>query len=115
MQPEFLMRFAHSSRKQLGMEKAAHLKRARSVIDAGIPLSFNSDRPIVAGDPMDGIRTIVRRPEGFDPSENVTIEEALLGYTKEAAFTNDDSELMGSLEPGQVADFQVFDIDPLTW
>jgi predicted amidohydrolase YtcJ len=112
MQPEFLMRFAHSYRKQLGPERAAHLKRARSVIDAGIPLSFNSDRPIVAGDPMDGIRTIVRRPEGFDPRENVTIEEALLGYTKQAAFTNDDSDLMGSLESGQLADFQVFDQDP---
>jgi predicted amidohydrolase YtcJ len=113
MQPEFLMRFGHSYRKQLGPERAAHLKRARSVIDAGIPLSFNSDRPIVAGDPMDGMRTAVRRPEGLDPRENVTTEEALLGYTKHAAFTNDDSGLMGSLEPGQLADFQVFDTDPL--
>ena len=112
MQPEFLMRFAHSYNKQLGPERAARLKRARSVIDAGIPLSFNSDRPIVAGDPMDGIRTAVRRPEGFDPSENVTIEEALHGYTSEAAFTNDDSDLMGSLAPRQLADFQLFDDDP---
>ena len=113
MQPEFLMRFAHSYRKQLGSEKASMLKRARSVIDAGIPLSFNSDRPIVAGDPLDGIRTVVRRPEGFDQSENITIREALLGYTKEAAFTNDDSDLMGTLEPGQLADFRVLDQDPL--
>lgn len=112
MQPEFLMRFAHSYRKQLGPERAAHLKRARSIVDAGIPLSFNSDRPIVAGDPMDGIRTAVHRPEGFDPNENVTIEEALHGYTSQAAFTNDDSDLMGSLSPGQFADFQVFDNDP---
>ena len=114
MQPEFLMRFAHSYRKQLGPERASHLKRARSVIDAGIPLSFNSDRPIVAGDPLDGIRTAVRRPEGFDPSENVTIEEALLAYTKEAAYTNDDAELMGSLVPGQLADFQVSDVNPVS-
>ncbi len=115
MQPEFLMRFGHSYNKQLGLERAAQLKRARSVIDAGIPLSFNSDRPIVAGDPLDGIRTAIRRPAGFDPSENVTIEEALLAYTKEAAFTNDDSELMGLLTEGQLADFQVVDSDPLTW
>jgi predicted amidohydrolase YtcJ len=112
MQPEFLMRFAHSYRKQLGPERASHLKRARSILDAGIPLSFNSDRPIVAGDPMDGIRTAVHRPEGFDPAENVTIEEALHGYTSQAAFTNGDSDLMGSLTPGQLADFQVFDEDP---
>ena len=114
MQPEFLMRFAHSYRKQLGPDRAAHLKRARSVLDAGIPLSFNSDRPIVAGDPMDGIRTAVHRPEGFDQSENVAVEEALLGYTTTAAFTNDDAELMGALEPGQVADYQLFENDPRT-
>lgn len=114
MQPEFLIRFGHAYNKQLGPERASHLKRARSVIDAGIPLSFNSDRPIVAGDPMDGIHTAVRRPEGFDPSENVTIEEALLAYTREAAFTNDDSEIMGSLTDRQLADFQVLATDPLS-
>lgn len=113
MQPEFLMRFHHSYQRQLGPERAARLKRCRSVIDAGIPLSLNSDRPIVAGDPWDGIRTAVHRPEGFDPSENITIQEALLGYTKEAALTNDDSKEMGMLEVGQLADFQVLDSDPL--
>lgn len=113
MQPEFLMRFGHSYNKQLGAERAARLKRCRSLLDAGIPLSFNSDRPIVAGDPWDGIRTAVRRPEGFDPSENVTIEEALVAYTAGGAFSNDDSELMGGLDVGQLADFQVLDQYPL--
>jgi len=66
----------------------------------------------VAGDPLDGMRTAVRRPEGFEASENVTIDEALHSYTSEAAFSNDDSELMGSLKPRQLADYQLFDIDP---
>lgn len=112
MQPEFLMRFGHSYNRQLGPERAARLKRCRTVLDAGIPLSFNSDRPIVAGDPWDGIRTAVHRPEGFDPSENVTMEEALVAYTAGGAFSNDDSELMGGLEVGQLADFQVLDAIP---
>ncbi|HVL38584.1 MAG TPA: amidohydrolase [Fimbriimonadaceae bacterium] len=109
MQPEFLFRLGHAYHKQLGPERAARLKRARSVLDAGIPLSFSSDRPIVAGDPWDGIRTAVARPAGFDPEENVTLWEALLAYTQWGADTNGDGDLMGSLEPGQLADYQVLD------
>jgi len=79
-QPEFLIRFGHSYRRQLGPERMARLKRARSLLDAGIPLSFSSDRPIVPGDPKDGIRAAVHRPEGFDPAENITLPEAFRAY-----------------------------------
>jgi predicted amidohydrolase YtcJ len=113
MQPEFLMRLGHAYRQQLGEERASKLKRARSVLDAGIKLSFNSDRPIVAGDPWDGILTAERRPEGFDPGENVTRVEGLRSYTTAGAATNGDED-QGQLEPGQHADYQIFDTDPLT-
>jgi predicted amidohydrolase YtcJ len=109
MQPEFLMRFAHSYKRQLGAERTSLLKRARSVKDAGIKLSFSSDRPIVAGDPRDGIRTAVNRPPGFDPSESVLLEEAILAYTEEGAKANGDGKEMGSLLPGQFADYQLCD------
>ncbi|RYE81136.1 MAG: amidohydrolase, partial [Myxococcales bacterium] len=61
MQPEFLIKLGHVYRRQLGDERTYRLKRARSLLDAGIPLSFSSDRPIVAGDPRDGIRAAVNR------------------------------------------------------
>jgi len=82
-------------------------------LDAGIRLSFSSDRPIVAGDPRDGIRVLTNRPEGYDPTENITPREAWLGYTARAAEANGDADLMGSLTPGQLADYQVLDSDPL--
>jgi predicted amidohydrolase YtcJ len=113
MQPEFLIRFGHAYGLQLGAEKKARLKRASSVLKAGIPLSFSSDRPIVAGDPLDGIRTLVNRPEGYDASENISAEAAWMGYSQRAADANGDSNLMGGLLPGQFADFQVLDYDPL--
>ena len=103
MQPEFLMRFGHSYRRQLGPERTALLERFRSVKDAGIPLSFSSDRPIVQGDPMDGISIATARPEGFDSSENLTCEEAIDAYTIEGARANEDLAEMGGLEPGQLA------------
>lgn len=113
-QPEFLMALGPAYRKQLGPERASMLIRSRSAIDAGIPLSFNSDRPIVAGDPWDGILTASNRPPEFDPSENCTREEAILAYTVKGAEVNGDEGEMGTLEPGTLAHFQLYDEDPMS-
>ncbi len=106
-QPEFLLRFGHSYRRQLGPERTASLKRTRSVLDAGIKLSMSSDRPIVPGDPWDGIVAASTRPDGFDEAENCSLEEGILCYTIEAARVNGDGATMGSLEAGMDADFRV--------
>lgn len=107
MQPEFLHRFGHSYKRQLGPERASKLKRVRSVLDAGIELSFSSDFPIVLGDPWIGIDTASNRPDGFDPAENCTREQAIRAYTAMGAVANHDEGLMGTLSAGEVADFQV--------
>lgn len=111
LQPEFLLRFGHAYLKQLGEQRASRLKRARSLLDAGVSLGFSSDQPIVPGDPWDGIRTAVERPPGFDSGENITVEEAIEVYTCGAARINDEPEL-GSLAPGEWADFQLYERDP---
>jgi predicted amidohydrolase YtcJ len=112
-QPEFLLRFGHAYRAQLGPERASMLKRVRSVLDAGIPLSFNSDRPIVGGDPWDGILMAESR-EGFEPSERCTREEAVLAYTAAGSRVNDDWGLYGTLDVGSFGEFQLFDENPMT-
>jgi predicted amidohydrolase YtcJ len=111
-QPEFLLRFGHTYHRQLGDERASMLKRTRSVLDAGIPLSFNSDRPIVGGDPWDGIRMAETR-EGFDPSERCTRQEAISAYTVAGSRVNGDGETYGTLDPGSIAEFQLYDENPL--
>ncbi|MDI9638787.1 amidohydrolase [Kamptonema cortianum] len=113
MQPEFLHAFGHAYRAQLGDDVAAKLKRVRSVLDAGIPLSFNSDRPIVLGNPWVGINAAVNRPSGFDPAEAVTLKEAVDLYTQGGAKANFEEHRTGSIEVGQFADFQVYDDEPL--
>lgn len=113
MQPEFLMRFGHSYKAQLDPDVFPHLKRARSVLDAGIRLSFSSDRPIVPGHPADSIHTAVHRPEGFDQSENVTMREALDAWTICSADANGDLGELGTLKEGEWADFVVLNENPL--
>lgn len=111
MQPEFLHRFGHTYLRQLGPERAAKLERMRSVQDAGIPLSLSSDMPITSGDPWIGMDAAVNRPSGFDPSEALTYEEALFGYSRAGAQANLDRD-MGEIAPGYCADFLVFNNDP---
>lgn len=113
MQPEFLIRFAHSYRRQLGPKRSAHLERFKSVMASGVPLSFSSDRPIVGGNPWDGILAAVMRPEGFDPSENISREAAVSAYTGMGAVANRDFDESASLLPGEWADFQVYREDPM--
>jgi len=112
MQPEFLLRFPHSYRRQLPADTFQMLERFRSVHRAGIPLSLSSDRPIVPGDPWDGILTAENRPEGFDPSENLPRKNGFLAYTAEASAVNGDGRSQGTLEPGSLADFCLYDDNP---
>lgn len=111
-QPEFLVRFGHAYQKQLGPERARSTKRCRSVLRAGIDLSFSSDRPIVPGDPWDGIKAACHRPEGFDPAENIDLSTALTLYSESSARANNDSGDMGVLSTGALADFQIYDGEP---
>jgi predicted amidohydrolase YtcJ len=108
MQPEFLLRFAHGYARQLGPERAYRLKRAKSVLEAGLRLSFSSDAPIVPGDPWDGVHTAVRRPDGFDPEENVGLSTAVRLYTEAGAEANGDKGRCGVIRPGCWADFQIY-------
>ena len=109
MQPEFLTAFGHAYVKQLGPQRASQLKRFKSILEAGIPLSFSSDRPIVEGNPWDGIRAASNRPIGFDASENISKERAFELYTKDSARANGDHLDQGVIKVGSHADFQIYE------
>lgn len=113
MQPEFLLRFRHAYLAQLGPDRAKSIKRCRSVLDAGIPLAFSSDRPICAGDPWVGVETASNRPDGYDPNENLTRVEAIERYLGPSADINGDGGVMGRLEPGEELIAAVSDSNPL--
>jgi predicted amidohydrolase YtcJ len=84
---------------------------------AGITVAGSSDAPVIAADPLIGIRDAVlrRTAEGhvLGPGERLSAQDALALYTTEAAFALHREGEIGSLEPGKLADFTVLDKSPL--
>jgi predicted amidohydrolase YtcJ len=107
LQPDFLRNFKQAYKKQLGESRYAELKRARSIDKAGIPMGFSSDRPIVPGNPWDGIRIAAARGD-----DSVPMERGVELYTSGAAEVDDDGSLFGRLNIRQCADFQIYDSNP---
>jgi hypothetical protein len=95
----------------LGRERALRAYPYRSLIDAGVPLSFGSDIPGEATcDPLLHIHYAVNR-EG---PERVSAEEALRCYTTGSAYAEFMENRKGRLAPGMLADFAVLSDDLLS-
>lgn len=90
----------------------------RSLLDAGVKVCFGSDFPIVTCNPFAGIETAVIRKVNnnagtvITPQEKITVEEALLAYTIDAAYAEFSEKEKGSLAPGKLADFLILDKNP---
>jgi predicted amidohydrolase YtcJ len=93
----------------LGPERARCAYPYRSLIDAGVRLSFGSDAPGEAiCDPLRLISMAVNR----DSDERITPEEALRCYTEGSAYAEFAEERKGVLAAGMYADFAVLSDDP---
>lgn len=95
----------------------------RSVWDSGATVVFDSDWPCSwPPDPIAGIEQAVNRwvyrrygPHGpitplqhdRQPEQAVTAEQALIAYTRNAAYANHTEAKLGTLEPGKLADIVV--------
>jgi predicted amidohydrolase YtcJ len=82
---------------------------------------LGSDFPVEEVDPMLGIYAAVTRQDikgwpggGWYPLEVLSREEAVRGFTLDAAYAGFMEQLVGSLEPGKRADFIVLDKDIMT-
>jgi predicted amidohydrolase YtcJ len=99
-------------RALVGPERFARLYPYRSLLDAGVNLSFGSDIPgEIEYDPFQVIyRAVSRRgvaPKGvaYDLSEALTVEQAVMAYCRGSAYAENMEEHKGALVPGMLADF----------
>jgi len=99
-------------REILGSERAARAYPYRSLLEAGVPLSFGSDSPAEATfAPLEGIRRAVLR----SGPERLTVRQAVDAYTRGSAYAEGTEEWKGAIAPGYAADFVVLSHDPLAY
>ena len=105
---------------RVGPERIAGAYAWRQLLDSGARLALGSDFPVESVDPRLGLHAAVTRtdleghpPGGWRPQERLTREEALRGFTLDAAYAGFAEGEVGSLEVGKRADFVVLGADPL--
>jgi hypothetical protein len=95
----------------LGPQRAARAYPYRSLLDAGVHLSFGSDMPGEASfDPLLGMHYTVNR----SGAERISPAEALRAYTLGSAYAEFQESEKGSITAGKLADLAVLSADPLS-
>ena len=89
-------------------------------METGAVLAFGSDAPVESPNPWLGIHAAVTRrradgspgEEGWIPEQRLSLEEALAGFTRGAAYAANMETRIGCLAPGYLTDLVVLDQDP---
>jgi predicted amidohydrolase YtcJ len=98
-----------------GLPRRAGARRAH---DANASLVFGSDWFVAPPSALEGLYAAVtrrtlddRNPDGWVPEEKITVEEALVAYTRSAARAAFAEDRLGVLKKGYLADFALIDPD----
>jgi predicted amidohydrolase YtcJ len=121
MQPYHAIDDGRWAVKRIGPVRIKTTYAFRSLLDAGARVAFGSDWTVAPLDPLSGIYAAVTRrtldganPDGWVPEQKITVEEALTGYTRTAAYADYREDVLGTLEVGKYADLVVLGQDILT-
>jgi predicted amidohydrolase YtcJ len=114
-QPGYLYDFGDTLLRILG-SRAQHLLPLRAELDLGITVALSSDSTVSTFRALHHIASAVnRRTRSGQPigtEQALTVEEAIRGYTIDAARSMFCEDRVGSLEVGKLADLAVFEEDP---
>lgn len=121
MQPYHAIDDGRWAEEVIGAERIKTTYAFKSLIDANTKVAFGSDWPVAPAEPLQGIYAAVTRrtldgknPNGWVPEQKITVEQALIAYTKNAAYASHEEGIKGTLEVGKLADFVVFSEDLTT-
>ena len=119
MQPTHCTSDMAWAEKRVGPSRIKGAYAWRSVLRTGAHVPISSDFPGETLNPFYGIYAAVTRQDpqgrpdgGWHPEQRMTIEEALRGYTIEAAYAEFEEKQKGSIEQGKLADLIVVSRDP---
>jgi hypothetical protein len=105
VQPEFLAWAGRTYAARLGPVRSAGLLPLAGLLAAGVPTTFSSDRPVVPGAPLDGVRAALRHDPGLSAAE------ALHAWTAAGATVLGDADA-GRLVVGARSDLVILSVDP---
>lgn len=118
MQPYHTIDDGRWAEPLIGAARAQTSYAFRSLLDTGARLAFGSDWYVAPATPLAGIYAAVTRrtldgehPDGWVPSQKITVDEAIRAYTADAAYASFEEDTKGTLEPGKLADFVILDRD----
>jgi predicted amidohydrolase YtcJ len=102
--------------KSLGPDRLKESMPWQSIASGGATISLGSDWPVESLDPFPIIQTAITRQASdnekpFFPEQDLTLDQALAGYTRNNAYTEFMESKLGSLEPGKLADIIVISQD----
>ncbi|QZD90166.1 amidohydrolase family protein [Qipengyuania aurantiaca] len=120
MQPVHQTSDMFMAEARLGQDRLGGAYAWNSILQLGGRLAFGSDTPVESPDPFAGLAVAITRSNaagepfgGWRPTERVTREQALAGFTADAAYAGFAEGRFGRLLPGERADFILVDTDPL--
>jgi predicted amidohydrolase YtcJ len=85
----------------------------RDIKNAGATMAFGSDWTVAPYDPMINMHVAFNREKWSpdDPDQRLTLEEVILGYTRDAAYAEFKENEKGQVKEGYLADLVLFSHD----
>ena len=90
----------------------------KTFLENNVNLTFGSDWDVTPLNPLKGIYAAVTRntldgssPNGWFPEQRLSVEEAIMCYTKNNAYSGFQESRLGTIEAGKYADFVVLSED----
>lgn len=118
VQPVFVATDWRVATRRWGEERCKRGYAWKTLLDGDIRLQFGSDSPVEPINPVCGLHAAVFRqdrelqPEGgWHPEQCLSLEEALAGFSRTAAWIARREDRLGTLEPGNLADLTVLESD----
>lgn len=121
MQPSHAIGDLKFAPARLGFDRLDGAYAWQNLLDAGAVIAGGSDAPVEVGSPLIEFYAAVAREdlegnsgEGWHPEQALSRQDALALFTSSAAYAAFMEDDLGTIEPGKLADFTVFDRDLMT-